>query len=290
MTCVKVANEFQRIDLGNPHAVTYQTRFFFDIPDSTTLPSSYGNGTPQRLPPSMRVAKSDFISAATAEIHNCSSLAGTCNVTYRIVARVFADGRQKCHASREIILMPVEDIPPPLEPEDFGEEYRLVAATSLRPSWRSRKSVAVVISSMEPRPLTSPNSEGGCESTEVLLQLKTGGLLDGSSERAFVEAQLINCEVRINLEAVTYFSGHEQAAAMSMVEALQSPFVVLKKTRYTLYRKKLRLERWRKGREIECKSAFAHSNFFMGPGVWLKTLYPSNLMKPGFSNGKQRPR
>ncbi|KFZ18648.1 hypothetical protein V501_01097 [Pseudogymnoascus sp. VKM F-4519 (FW-2642)] len=229
MSCVKVANEFQRIDLGNPHTLTYQTRFFFDIPDSTTLPSSYGNGTSQRLPPSMRVVKSDFISAATEEIHNGGSLAGTCDVTYRIVARFFAGGRQKCDASREIILMPVEDIPPPIDPEDFGEEYRLVAAASLRLSWRSRKSVTVVISSMEPRPLTCPNCKGGCESTEVLLQLKTGGLLDGSSERVFVDAQLIDCEVQINLEAVTYFSGHEQAAVMSMVEALQSPFVVLKK-------------------------------------------------------------
>lgn len=243
--------------------MTYQTNFFFDIPDSTTLPSLNGNGTPQRLPPSMCGVKSDFISAATTEIHNGSSLAGTCDVTYRIVARVLAGGRQKCDVSREIILMPVEDIPPPLEPEDFGEEYRLVAATSLRPSWRSRKSVMVVISSTEPRPLKFPECEGGCESTEVLLQLKTGGLLDGSSESAFVEAQLIDCEVRINLEAVTYFSGHEQATAMSMVEALQSPFVVLKKTRYKPDRKNLRLERWRKGCEIECKSAFAHSNFFM---------------------------
>ncbi|KFZ16617.1 hypothetical protein V502_05007 [Pseudogymnoascus sp. VKM F-4520 (FW-2644)] len=250
MSSVKVANEFEPIDTEDPYTVTYQTEFFFDIPDFTTLPSSHGNSTPKRLPPSMRVVKSDFISAATAEIHNSGSVAGTCDVTYRIVARVFAGGRLKCDASREIILMPIEDIPPPLEPEDFGKEYRLVAATSLRPSWGSRKSLTVVVSSMEPRPLTFPNREEGCESTEVLLHLKTGGLLDGSSERAFVESHLTDCEVQINLEAVTYFSAQEQKAAMSMAEALQSPSVVLKKTKYAPNKKKLRLERWMKGREI----------------------------------------
>jgi hypothetical protein len=255
MSSVKVANEFEPIDAEDPHTVTYQTEFFFDIPDFTTLPSSHGNSIPKRLPPSMSVVKSDFISAA---------IGGTCDVTYRIVARVFAAGRLKCDASREIILMPIEDIPPPLEPEDFGKEYRLVAATSLRPSWGSRKSVTVVVSSMEPRPLTFPNREEGCESTEVLLHLKTGGLLDGSSERAFVESHLTDCEVQINLEAVTYFSAQEQKAAMSMAEALQSPSVVLKKTKYAPNRKKLLLKRWMKGREIACKSTFSHNNFFNG--------------------------
>ncbi|KFY20595.1 hypothetical protein V491_03594 [Pseudogymnoascus sp. VKM F-3775] len=175
MSSVKVANEFERIDAGSPHTVTYQTEFFFDIPDFMTLPSSHGNGMQKKLPPSIRVVKSDFISAASGEIHNGGSIAGSCDVTYKVVARIFSGGRLKCDASREIILMPIEDIPPPLEPEDFGKEYRLVGATSLRPSWGSRRSVTVVISSMEPRPLIFPSREEGCESTEVLLHLKTGG-------------------------------------------------------------------------------------------------------------------
>ncbi|KFY48494.1 hypothetical protein V495_01308 [Pseudogymnoascus sp. VKM F-4514 (FW-929)] len=254
MSCVKVANEFQPVDVGNPHTLKYQTEFFFNIPDFTTLPSLYGKSIAQRLPPSIRVVKSDFISAATTETHNGSSHASTCDITYKIVARVFLDGRLKCNTTREIILMPVEDIPPPLEPEDFGKEYRLVAATSLRLSWRSRKSVTVVISSVEPQPLIFPSCKEGCESTEVLLHLKTRGLLDGSNERAFVEAQLTDCEVRINLEAVTFFSGHEQKAAISIVEALKSPAVVLKKTRYTPNRTKLRLGKWSKGQEIAWRS------------------------------------
>ncbi|KFZ07006.1 hypothetical protein V501_06856 [Pseudogymnoascus sp. VKM F-4519 (FW-2642)] len=184
MSSVKVANEFEQIDAEDPHTVTYQTEFFFDIPDFTTLPSSHGNNTPKRLPPSMRVVKSDFISAATAEIHNSGSIAGTCDVTYKIAACVFAGGRLKSDASREIILMPIEDKPPPLEPEDFGKEYRLVGATSLRPSWGLRKSLMVVVSSMEPRPLTFSNREEGCESTEVLLHLKTEGLSDGNKSRS----------------------------------------------------------------------------------------------------------
>lgn len=250
MSCVKVANEFERIDVGNSHIMNYQTEFFFDIPHFTTLPSSHGNSTQKKLPPSIRVVKSDL------EIHNGSSIAGSCDVTYKVVARVFSGGRLKCNASREIILMPIEDIPPPLEPEDFGKEYQLVGTTSLRPSWGSRKSVAVVISSMEPQPLKFSDHEEGCNSTELLLYLKTEGLSDGSSERAFVETQLTDCEVQINLEAVTYFSAKEKKAAMSMAEVLQSPSVVLKKTRYTPSKKKLRLERWRKGREIQRKSAF----------------------------------
>jgi hypothetical protein len=265
MSCVKVANEFQRVDVGNPHTLKYQTEFFFNIPGSTTLPSLYGNSIAQRLPPSIRVVKSDFISAATTETHNGSSHASTCDITYKIVARVFLGGRLKCNTTREIILMPVEDIPPPLEPEDFGKEYRLVAATSLRLSWRSRKRVTVVISSVEPQPLIFPSCKEGCESTEVLLHFKTRGLLDGSNERAFVEAQLTDCEVRINLEAVTFFSGHEQKAAISIVEALKSPAVVLKKTRYTPNRTKLRLGKWSKGQEIACKSAVTQSNLFKGP-------------------------
>jgi hypothetical protein len=248
MSCVKVKEDFRRIVLRSSDIVVYQVGFFFDIPESITLPT-YEKGTPQRLPPSIRILQPP-LHAMNETVQGKAT--GCCDVTYHIKAQIFSDRRLVCSSSREIIVIPATEIPPPIAPDHFSDEYRLVASSSIRSSWKS-KSETIVVSSMEPRPLMfqSNNGEGG--RTEVLLNFKTRGVLDRSGEEFLIGPQLNQCEVLISLEAVTYFFDHEQNSVMSVAAALQSSSVVLKKTRYKTERKKLRLGKWTKGHQAAGK-------------------------------------
>jgi hypothetical protein len=248
MSCVKVKEDFGRIVLRSSDTVVYQVGFFFDIPESITLPT-YERGTPQRLPPSIRILQ-PLLHTMNENVQG--RVAGCCDVTYHIKAQIFSDRRPIGSSSREIIVIPAAEIPPPIDPDHFSNEYRLVASSSIRPSWKSKSSM-VVVSSTEPRPLMfqSNNGEGG--RTEVVLNFKTRGMLDRSGEEFLIDPQLTECEVLISLEAVTYFLDHEQNSVMSVAAALQSSSVVLKKTRYKTERKKLLLGEWTKCREVAGK-------------------------------------
>jgi hypothetical protein len=247
MSCVKTVSDFQQIALEGTSHVAHQTGFFFNIPESIMLPS-YEKNMPQNLPPSIRVQKP----VVYAEQENYrSAVSGNCDVSYHIEARALMRGQLVCHTSREIIVIPVADIPPPLEPEDLKREYLLAAASSPRSFWKPNKSATVVISCMEPRPLVFPTNEEDFGSTEVLLNFKTRGELNENSE--MTGPQLEDLEVLITLEAITYFLEHEQESVMSVAEVLQSPTAVLKKTRYKTKNRKMHLAGWSKGREIACK-------------------------------------
>jgi hypothetical protein len=250
MSYVKVAEDFQRLNTGTSQTITHQVDFFFDIPESIPLPS-HENETLQKLPPSIRVLKSTLQDAR----ENYSSAAmSSCDVSYHIEARIFRCGRRVCEVNREILIMPVTEIPPPLEPEDFKGEFQLVATSSLKSHLNPKKSITVKVSSSEPPPLVFPTKEGEMGSTKLLLYFRTGVILSEWSERTVLESQIANCEVSVALDATTYFLANEQASAMSVAEAIQSPLVVIKNTRFEEEKRKLNLKGWKRVRERACKN------------------------------------
>lgn len=219
--------------------IWHDTGFFFDIPESITLPSD-DECLPHKLPPSISIVKSTPCTAT-----------GNCDVVYYVEARILRLGQLVCHAFREIIVMPAAEIPPPLDPDDLKKEFQLTATSSMGSFWNPTKGATIVASSREPRPLVFPTNEGEYGSTEVLLDFKTQCASDEDGE--MTDHQLTECDVMITLEAVTYFLEHEQESVMSMAEALQSPFAVLKRTAFKTEKRHVHLKRWRKGREIACK-------------------------------------
>src|SRR5690349_4934187 len=254
MSCVKLADDFQQPPPETSRTLLHQVRFFFDVPESIALPS-YEKDIQQKLPPSIRVIKP---ATHTARENELSEDASSCNVSYSIEARIFTSGQLACSIIREIIILPATEIPPPLEPKDFRKEYQLVDTSLLRPLIKPKESITVVVSSVEPRPLVFPANRGQIGSTELLLYFKTRVILNENSKGMSMETQLANCEISIALDAITYFSAHEQTSVMSVAEATQSPFVILKKTRCYLEKRKLHLT-WRKTREIVSKYIFSNS-------------------------------
>jgi hypothetical protein len=249
MSCAKTVSDFQQIALEGTSHVAHQTSFFFNIPESIMLPS-YEKNMPQNLPPSLRVRKPVV---CAEQGNNRTTVSGNCDVSYHIEARALMRGQLVCHTSREIIVIPLTGIPPPVEPGDLKREYLLAAASSPRSCWRPNKSATVVISCIEPRPLVFPTNEEDCGSTEVQLNFRTRGELNENS--GMIGPQLEDFEILITLEAITYFLEREQQSVMSVAEVLQSPTAVLKKTRYKTKSWKMHLTGWTKGREIACKYA-----------------------------------
>ncbi|KAH8803673.1 hypothetical protein F5884DRAFT_861989 [Xylogone sp. PMI_703] len=275
MSCVKVAEDFQQIVAEVPHTVMTQTSFFFNIPEYMSIPSDR-TGIQQTLPPSMRILKpNQFI----AWDNFANGSVNSCDVSYYIRARVFRNGRQVYESSREIIIMPVTDLPPPLDPEDFKGEFRLLATWPLKSPTKQRENITLTISAEEPQPIIFPTSEGETGSTDVFLNFETGMLSMKSDEKTYVESQLTYCEVSITLNAITYFSTLEQSSAMSIEEVTRSPSVVSKKTKYKTDKRKMHLK-WRKGHGIASGTAeFAK----LEASVTLTTTLPHNFSRlPSF--------
>lgn len=157
---------------------------------------------------------------------------------------MFVRGRAVFDASREIIVMPAMEIPPPLEPADLQKEYQLFATSSIGPFWKPKKSIVLTVSSMEPPPPVFPAVNGGCStaSTGLFLEFKTRKIVD--CEERFFEPPLTECEVLLTLEATTYFLDHEKDWMMSASETEQRPRTVLKKTRFRTQKRKLKLAGW----------------------------------------------
>jgi hypothetical protein len=239
MSCVKKAAEFKRVRLKESLTTAYQIDYFFEIPESITLPSE-NKCLPSKLPPSIRVVKSALY-----------TVSGICDIVYYIEARVMKHAKLVSYAIRDIIIIPTAEIPPPVDPGDFKKEFQLANASSFGSFWNSTSNVTVVASSMEPRPLVFPVNKGEYGSTELLLDFKTQSGLDGDGE--IMGSQLTACEVTITLEAVTYFLTHQQESVMSMDEALQSLVTVLKRTTFKTEKRYVPLTEWQKGRVIVCE-------------------------------------
>jgi hypothetical protein len=260
MSCIKVAEDFQQISADASHTVIHRTSFFFDIPESISLPSSE-NSFKQNLPPSMRVEKS--ISDGFWKSHSTTA-SSICDISYHIEARVFTRGRQACTTCREVIILPASDIPAPLAPEDFKGEYQLFSSSSLGSFFKGQKDATVVVSSAEPRPLVLPSREGEIRSTELFLDFKTRLKSNVNSDASGLFTQLSECEVSITLNAITYFSARKQTLVISVAEAMQSPLVVLKTTKYGMGKRKLQLKEWKRSREIACISL----DQFISPAIY----------------------
>ena len=248
MSYIKVAGDFQQISTDASHTAIYRTSFFFDIPEFILLPSSEDSSR-QSLPPSMRVEKSISDGSRKSSSTTNTSI---CDISYHIEALVFTCGRQACSTSREVIILPASDIPAPLAPEDLKGEYQLFSSSSLGSLRKGHRGATVVVSSAEPRPLVLPSKEGDIGSTELFLDFKTRVESYASNDAAFLATQLSECEVSITLNAITYFSARKLTSVMSVAEAMQSPLVVLKPTKYEMGKRKLQLKEWRRGREIAC--------------------------------------
>jgi hypothetical protein len=271
MSCVKVEEDFYQISPGGSNFVTSQARFFFDIPESITLPSLF-NGTERKrisqlLPPSVRVAK-----CPSSSVRCKTPAAGVCDVTYHIDARLLMKGQTIFGESREIIVMPACEAPPPLEPEDLKKEYTLFAAAALGSFWRRKKGIMVTSSSTEPRPflLQSLDDKKVAPSTDVFLNFSSSRKLHVNDVEKLFRPTITHCEVKITLESTTYFLNQENRSVMSLTEAKGCPSTVLKATKFSTQKKKVKLGEWNKKKDVTCK--FETRTTF---GTSLLTLPPS---------------
>lgn len=243
MSCVKVPDDFKTVPLEGYNAVTQGIEFFFDIPKSITVPT-YEEQLINQLPPSIRVVKTT--QSAQLPEHCRATIASHCDVTYHVEARIFREGKVVCEMRREIIVIPTTETPPPLEPEDLKYEYRLFATSCLGTFWKP-KSTSITVSSKEPRPLVFPSSKGYCAAmnTEVLLSFRARKMCDGGE--TFLEPPVTECEVKVTLEAITYFLQHEKEHVMSIAETQRSPCAILKRKRFKTQTRNLKLVGWKRG-------------------------------------------
>jgi hypothetical protein len=236
MSIVKVVEDFTHISEDASGPLVLRTSFFFDLPATITLPSPNGDII-RDLPPSIRILNT----GSNYSNENPS----TCDVSYGIIARVFAEGRLASGVQREIILMPTTEIPPPQEPEDFKDEYNLneTLIIGLRP-W-SKRCITVVVSSVEPQPIVFP-TDGYGGATDIILHFKARLPSKKISDQVRLVSQLTNCKVSSTLHAATYFLAHEQTSAMSLSEASRSSSAILKLTNYDVDKSTLPLNQWSK--------------------------------------------
>jgi hypothetical protein len=256
MSVVKVAQDFQGSSVQNGGAVTSQSEFYFEMPETKMLPSLFNRAETedgfQSLPPSIRIVEA---SSKKRRAAGQSTTLGICDITYYIEARLFLKGRMTCDASREIIVMPVTETPPPIEPEDLRNEYRLFASSPMGISWRRRHDMTISISSLEPRPLIFEASKQTdvVPSTHLLLRFSTQQILTGDASEELTKPEIANCDLTITLEATTYFLQYEEHSVLSFAEAQNTPFSVVKTARFKTQRQNFRLLDWKRSSDVNCK-------------------------------------
>lgn len=269
MSCVRVADDFQQLCLEEQCATTRWTDFFFDMPDFITVPT-YEKGREHQLPPSIRVVKA--VHSTELPYYNRGVVAGNCDVIYHIEAKILKANKVVGVTQREIIVMPCTEPPPPLDTEDLLKEYQLHAASSMGSFWNPKKRIAVTVLSKEPRPVILPTTKGQSPptSTEVLLNFTTQKICDGDVEGVQLEPPFTECEVVVTLEAITYFVEHEKARVMSVTEAENCPFTILKRRQFKPQTRKLKLTGWERIDGGVCKSSKWNSS------VKIKTEFPGS--------------
>jgi hypothetical protein len=254
MSCIKVADDFQQFSPDEQCSTTCWTTFFFCVPEFITVPS-YEKGRKQQLPPSIRVVKT--VSSPELPDYSRGVVTGSCDVIYRIEARVLKNNKVIGATQREIIVMPCIEPPPPLDIEDLRKEYQLYAASSMGPFWNPRKRISVAILSKEPRPIVFPTTKGECLSTgtDVLLNFRTQMMCNEDMGEGLFEPPFAECEVMVTLEAITYFVEHEKDLMMSVAEIKKCFFAILKTTRFRPQKRKMKLAGWKRLDDAICKSA-----------------------------------
>jgi hypothetical protein len=242
MSCVKVEEDFREVYIEGSHNLVHRASFFFDIPQSITMPT-YEKHLTHHLPPSIRVIKK----AHSTEIpEHPGATTGSCDVIYYIQAQLHKDRHVIFDTSREILLMPVSERPPPLDLTYFKWEYELFASSSIESFWKARRSSTISVSLEEPRPIVFPTAKGVVDTmaTEVSLHFVTRqvcGLGEGLSK-----PPITDCEVTVALEAITYFLEHEKEWMMSAAEARRCPSAIMKKDRFKARKRKLKLTEWKR--------------------------------------------
>jgi hypothetical protein len=256
MSCVKIKEDFHSISPEGANVVTSECSFYFDIPESITLPSLF-NGTQrnrfsQVLPPSVRVVQAPSNEWA---VKSRTPAAGICDVTYHIDARLLKNGETIFDDNREILIMPAVEVPPPLDPEHLKREYKLFSTSAVGSFWRRKKSFMVTSTSKEPRPFIFQAEDGKeLPSTELTLNFFASKTLHANDVERQFKPQITHCEISITLESTTYFLEHENRSVMSKKEAIGSSDTVLKATRFSTQKRKMRLGGWNKTEDTTCES------------------------------------
>ena len=240
MSCVKEAEDFQTY--GSGEGTTLQARFFFDFPKYITLPS-YNQDLVRPLPPSIRVVKK----LASSDFEERDEIFGHCDVTYHLEARISKGKDVVCGAHSEIIVVATTETPPPLDPEDLKNEYCLAAASSLGSFWKAKKKVVTVsVSSREPRPILFQSSKAECGLVETGLPLNFRARKMYKSGESLVVPPVMECEVTVTLEAITYFLEREEKRVLSIAEMGRSSNAIMKRRKFKTQKMQLKLDGWKR--------------------------------------------
>jgi hypothetical protein len=207
----------------------------------------------QELPPSIRVVQS---TSKKSSIAGCGRTPMVCDVAYFIEIRLFLKGRAVCEATREIMVMPVAETPPPIDPEDLRNEYCLFASSPLGISWRRRHCLMVSVASLEPQSLlfNSASAKEYLSSTELLLTFSVRQMLADNDSWYFAKPEITNCDITITLEATTYFLPQEEQSVLSVSEARDRQYSVVKMSKFKTQSLKFRSLKWDKAHELASRS------------------------------------
>ena len=256
MSCVRELEDFSQKPSGIPNSICCQSGFFFDIPETITLPSAQSSDSKlssQPLPPSIRVIKkssNDWLVGKTS---------GVCDVAYHIEARFFLNGRLVSDVRREVIVMPVAELPSPLDPESLKQEYLLTATSTFASFWKRRNGTVLFGSCNEPRPfvIQATKRKSLVPGTDLMFNFATRNMID--SKTAVSGPQFTMCEIKMTLVATTNFQQYEQSSVLSSLEissladARNTTFAVLKTNRYKPQIRKMQLKEWKNVKQVTCK-------------------------------------
>jgi hypothetical protein len=255
MSCVRAGKDFERS--FSQKAMTSQCTFCFEMPESMMLSSMFNETDMKRgfqqLPPSIRIVEAR---SNKSLITSQSTTPGICDVAYYIDARFFLKGRTVRETTREIIVMPVIETPPPIDPADFRNEYRLLASSTIGISWRRRYPLEISISSSEPRPLNFEASrvKEDLSLTELLITFLARHLSSEGDSNHLAQPEISECHLAITLEATTFFFRNEEHSVLSISETRDTPFSVVKNTRFKPQRLKVCFLNWQRVKNSSSRS------------------------------------
>jgi hypothetical protein len=273
-SCLSSSDELQLVTLTdarpsttfvwqNSDKQTCCTDFYFDIPNSVTVPTSEckspsAGQSLQLLPPSLRLRKvirnqSEFNYGHSSHVVDNTSGAG--EVLYQVSARLIFQGRPIAKTSREILLIPIVEPSPPLDIGDFAGEYQVAASASVTTISKMKSWGELLVTTVEPEPLMlSLENSAALSVSKVLLKFLFQQHISDVARTPSAGPDLLECEVVTNLEATTYFSMAEQPYALSSKEAARSPLVAQETTLSRPQVHKIRLVPWKEIQGAACKS------------------------------------